>query len=166
MGKVIKDGFHFMEYVNSHLIRKIDDIPELKSELITLSETLSHFELSEYALLLGAHLLEVSGVERTAEIEECFAANIRWQNKEAHFQEGRNAAGVLNALARDEKDPVKIKVLRVMGQVAATPHVRWHSLDASEYVVVVINLMFPKDLDKVREERETQIRLMRFNDAL
>jgi hypothetical protein len=145
MGKVIKDGFHFMEYVNSRLIRKIDDIPELKSELLMLSESKTHVELSKYALLLAEYILDMSGVERTAEIEECLAVNIRWQNKEAHFQEGRNAAGVVNALARDEKDPVKIKVLRSMGQVAATPHVRWHSLAASEYAVVVVNLMFPKD---------------------
>jgi hypothetical protein len=154
-----------MEYVNARLIRKIDDSPELKSELITLSETKTHIELSKYALLLAGHILDMSGVKRIAEIEECIAVNIRWQNKEAYFQEGRNAAGVVNALARDEKDPIKAKVLRAMGQVAATPHVRWHSLAASEYAVVVVNLMFPKDLDKVREERETQIRLMRFNDA-
>ncbi len=161
MGKVIKDGFHFMEYVNSHLIRKIDDIPKLKNELITLGETKSHTELSRYALLLAEHILEVSGLERTADIEECLAVNRRWQNKEARFQEGRDAAGVVNGLARTEKDPVKAKTLRALGQVAAVPHVRWHSLAASEYAVVVINLLFPKDLDKVREERETQIRMMK-----
>lgn len=38
MCKIIKDGFHFIKYVNSGLIRKIDDIPELKNKLITLGE--------------------------------------------------------------------------------------------------------------------------------
>jgi hypothetical protein len=48
-----------------------------------------------------------------------------------------------------------------MGQVAATPHVRWHALVASEYAIVITNLMYPKDFDKVREERELQIKLMK-----
>ncbi len=160
MGKVIKDGFHYMEYVNSRLIRKIDDIPELKKELIALSETKTHTELSAYALLLGAHILEISGIKHSNEIEECFAVNRRWQDGTSHFQAGRDAAGVVNALARGEKDPVKSKAFRALGQIAAVPHVKWHSLVASEYAVAVINLMFPKDLDKVRDERETQIKLM------
>ncbi len=45
MGKIIKDGFHFMEYVNSGLIRKTNDIPEFKNELITLSELKTHIEM-------------------------------------------------------------------------------------------------------------------------
>lgn len=68
---------------------------------------------------------------------------------------------MVNGLARGEKDPVKAKVLRAMGQVAATPHVRWHALAASEYAIVIINLMYPDDLDKVKEERGLQIELMR-----
>jgi hypothetical protein len=33
MGKIIIDGFAFMEYANSGLIRKIDDILELKDKI-------------------------------------------------------------------------------------------------------------------------------------
>ncbi len=139
----------------------IDDIPELKRELITLSESKTHTAMSRYALLLAERILEISGMERSDAIEECLTVNIRWQNKEAHFQEGRDAAGIVNALARDEKDPVKAKVLRALGQVAATPHVRWHSLAASEYAIVVINLMFPHDFEKVMEERKIQIKMMK-----
>ncbi len=32
MGKIIKDGFTFVQYANSGLIRKIDDIAELKNK--------------------------------------------------------------------------------------------------------------------------------------
>jgi hypothetical protein len=47
-----------------------------------------------------------------------------------------------------------------MGQVAATPHVKWHALIASDYAITLINLMYPKNLDEVRKERELQIKLM------
>ena len=160
MGKIIKDGFMFMEYANAGLIRKVDDILELKYELITLSETKTHVEMSQYALLLAEHILNFSGVERCQAIENCFIINKKWQEGEAKFQEARDVAGVMNDLAREEKDMIKVKVLRAMAQVAATPHVKWHALGASEFAVVIINLLYPKDFDKVREEREFQIHLM------
>ncbi len=161
MGEKIKDGFTFVEYANSRLIRKIDDIPELKHALIELSESKTHREMSQYALLLAEHILHVSGVERCAVIDDCLTVNAKWQNKEAKFQDARDVADIANTLAREEKSPLKTKVLRAMGQVAATPHVRWHALVASEYAVVVINLMYPGDLDKVKEERKLQIELMK-----
>lgn len=161
MGKIIKDGFTFMEYANSGLIRKIDDIPELKNELIALSEFKTHIEMSQYALFLAEHILEFSGVERSAAIEECFTIVTKWQEKQARFQDALQVAGVINSLAREETDPVKAKVLRAVGQVAATPHVRWHALVASEYAAVVTNLMYPKNFDRVKEERKLQIELMK-----
>ena len=160
MGYIIKDGFQFMTYVNSGLIRKIDDLPELKYRLIMLSESKTHVELSKYALLLGEHLLKISGIERSPAIEECFSVNIKWQNKEVKFQDALRVAGKMNRLAREEKNPVHAKVLRAMGQVAATPHVKWHALVVSEYAIVIINLLYPNNVDKVKEEREFQIELM------
>lgn len=161
MGKIIKDGFHFMEYVNSRLIRKIDDIPELKNKLITLSELKTHIEMSTYALLLAEHILNLSGIERSAVIEECFTIITKWQDRETKFQDALQVAGMINSLAREEKNLIKAKALRAMGQVAATPHFRWHALVASEYAIIIINLMYPKNFDKVKEERELQIELMK-----
>lgn len=160
MGKIIKNGFEFMRYVNSGLIRKIEDIPELKNKLITLSESKTHVEMSKYALLLAEHLLNMTGTERTEVIEDCFSVNIKWQNKEVKFQDALKVAGKLNTLAREEKNLIRAKVFRAMGQVAATPHVRWHALVVSEYAIVIINLLYPQNFDKVREEREFQIELM------
>ncbi|MHB1454965.1 MAG: putative immunity protein [Saccharofermentanales bacterium] len=158
MGK-IKDGFAYMETVK--LIRKIDDIPELKNELISVSESKSHIEMSKYSLLLAEHILEISQVERSSAIDECFTINQKWKNGEAKFQEARQVAFMINRLAREEEDPVKAKVLRAMGQVAATPHVRWHALVASEYAITIINLLYPKNFDKVKEERNWQIERMK-----
>lgn len=69
-------------------------------------------------------------------------------------------AFLIHELAREEKDPIKEKALRVMGQVAATPHVKRHALIASDYAVKVINLLYPGNLDEVKKERELQIKLM------
>lgn len=35
MGRMIKDGFALMEYANVCLIRKVDDIPKLKTDIPT-----------------------------------------------------------------------------------------------------------------------------------
>ncbi len=161
MGKIIQDGFMFMERVNAGLIRKIDDIPELKKELISISEEKTHLALSHYAVLLAEHILEISAAPRMAELDDCISINVKWQNKEVRFQEARNVAGVVNDLAREEKDPVQVKVFRAFGQIAATPHVRWHALAASEYAVVITNLLYPEDFEKVKEERMFQIQLMK-----
>ncbi len=160
MGKIVKDGFTFVAYANSRLIRNVDDIPELKHALISLGETKTHIQMAEYALLLGEHILQTSGLERTILMEDCFAVIRKWQAKEARFQDALEIAGQINDLAREEKDQVRTKALRAMGQVAATPHVRWHPLVASEYAMVMTNLMYPKDFAKAKEERELQIALM------
>lgn len=158
MGKHI-DGHSYMEGVG--LIRKIDDIPELKERLIDISESKSHKQMSKYGLLLAEHILEISKTEYNSDIDECFEINLKWQDGKVKFQDARNVAFKINRLAREEKDPVRVKVLRAMGQVAATPHVRWHALIASDYAVTLINLMYPHDLDEVKKEREIQIELIK-----
>jgi hypothetical protein len=158
MGKH-KDGHSYMSCVG--LIRKIDDIPELKERLIDVSESKSHKEMSKYSLLLAEHILEISRIECNSDITECFEINLKWQEGKVKFQEARNVAFKINRLAREEKDPVRVKVLRAMGQVAAVPHVRYHALIASDYAVTLINLMYPNDLEEVKKERELQIEFMK-----
>lgn len=145
------------------IIRKIDDIPELKDELIAVfdSKSHSHKAISCYSLLLAQHILDLTKIEPCDAINECFEINRKWQEGKARFQEARNVAFKLHTLAREEKDPIKVKVLRVMGQVAATPHVKRHALIASDYAITLINLLHPKNLEEVRKERKIQIELMK-----
>jgi hypothetical protein len=141
---------------------KIDDIPELKEKLIEAfdAKAIDHKAISRYSVLLAAHVLELTGIQRDNAIEECFAVIEKWQEGKVKFQAARNVAFTMHRLAREEKDPVKVKVLRVMGQVAATPHVKRHALIASDYVIKLINVLYPKNFDEVRREREIQIALM------
>jgi hypothetical protein len=144
------------------IIRKIDDIPELKKKLIEAfdDKAKDHKAISRYSLLLAAHVLELTGVQRDKTIEECFTVNEKWQEGKVKFQAARNVAGMILRLAREEKDPVRVKVLRVMAQVANTPHVKRHALIASDYAIKLINVLYPKNFDEVRKEREIQIALM------
>ena len=142
------------------IIKKLDDIPELKEELITIYETKSHQDVSRYSLLLAEHILTLTNMPTNETIDACFTVSRAWQKGEAKFQEARQVAFALHRLAREEADPVRVKVYRTLGQVAATPHVKRHALVASDYAIKLINLLYPKDLDEVRKEREAQILMM------
>ena len=142
------------------IIKKLDDIPDLKEKLIAIYETKSHQAVSRYSLLLAEHILSLTNTPTNETIESCFTVSRAWQRGEAKFQEARQVAFALHRLAREEADPVRVKVYRTLGQVAATPHVKRHALVASDYAIKLINLLYPKDLDEVRKERETHISFM------
>jgi hypothetical protein len=142
------------------IIKKLDDIPELKEALITVYETKSHKDVSRYSLLLAEHVLSLSGMPINETVDACFSVSRAWQEGTAKFQQARQVAFALHRLAREETNPVYVLVYRTLGQIAATPHVKRHALVASDYAVKLVNRMFPRDLDKVREMRETQIALM------
>ena len=145
---------------NVGIIKRIDDIPELKDELIAVFETKSKKDISRYGLLLVEHVLSLTNVQPCDAINECIDISRKWQEGKATYQETRQAAAMIPDLARVEKDPVKAKVLKVVGQVTLIPHVKRHALIASEYAITLINLMYPKNLEEVRKERKIQIDLM------
>jgi hypothetical protein len=140
---------------------KIDDIPELKEELIDAFLTKNHKAISRYSVLLAEHILNLANIQPNDEIKETIAINIKWQEGKVKFQEARNVAGKIFTMAREEKDPVKANILRALGQAAATPHVARHALIASDYAIKLVNLLYPKNFEEVRKERKIQIEMMR-----
>ena len=142
------------------IIKRLDDSPALKEKLISLYETKSHKDVSRFSLLLAEHVLALTCTPRNETIEACFSVSRAWQEGSAKFQEARQVAFALHRLAREEENPVFVLVYRTLGQIAATPHVKRHALVASDYAVKLVNRMFPGNLEKVREMRETQISLL------
>jgi hypothetical protein len=140
---------------------KIDDIHELKEELIDVFLTKDHKDISRYGILLAEHILNLTNIQPDDEIKETIEINIKWQEGKVKFQEARNVAGRIFTMARGEKDPVREKVLRVLGQAAATPHVARHALIASDYAIKLINLLYPKNLEEIKKERKIQIEMMK-----
>lgn len=94
------------------IIKKIDDIPELKDELIAAFDSKSdnHKDISRYSLLLAQHILDLTNIQPCDAINECFDINRKWQEGKARFQEARDVADMIHRLAREEKDPIKVKV--------------------------------------------------------
>lgn len=146
---------------NVGIIKKIDDIPELKDELIAVFESKSKTDISRYGLLLVQHVLSLTNVQPCDAINECIEVSRRWQAGKATYKETRQAAAIIPDLTRAEKDPIKAKVLRVVGQVTLIPHVKRHALIASEYAITLINLIYPENLEEVKKERKIQIELMK-----
>jgi hypothetical protein len=147
------------------IFKKIDDIPDLRIELEKIFDSKSHEEMVKYSILLGQHILKITNTEPCNEIIEGFNIIKKWQDGVtgkgfAKFQGARNIADKLLKLARDEKDPIKEKVFRVMAQVTNTPHVKNHALWASDYAIKLINKMYPNNFDEVTRERKIQIELM------
>jgi hypothetical protein len=149
------------------IFKKIDDIPDLRIELENIYDSKSHKEMAKYSLLLGKHILKMTNTEPCNEIILGFELNQKWQigepNKKgfAKFQESRNIAGKILILARDEKDPIKACIYRIMAQIVNTPHVKKHAIWASDYAIKLINKLYPNNFDEIKKEREIQIGLMK-----
>lgn len=143
------------------IIKKIDDIAGLKDELIEVFESKSKKDVSRYGLLLVQHVLNLANVQPGDAINECIDVSKRWQEGKATYRETRRVAAMIPDLARTENDPVKAKILRIVGQVTVIPHVKRHALIASDYAITLVNLMWPQNLDEVRKERIAQIEMMK-----
>jgi hypothetical protein len=149
------------------IFKKIDDIPDLRIELENIFNSKSHKEMAKYSLLLGKHILEMTNTDPCNEIILGFELNQKWQigepNKKgfAKFQESRDIAGKILTLAREEKDPIKACIYRIMAQIINTPHVKKHALWASDYAIKLINKLYPNNFDEIKKEREIQIGLIK-----
>ena len=142
-------------------VGKIDDIPELKNEFISIYDTKSHKEIVQFCLLLGQHVLEVTGFSPCDEIKASFEAMKKWIDGKVNYHEARNLSFEISRIARDENDLIKVRFLRTMAQIAASPHVKYHGLWATDFAVTLTNRMYPGNMEKVRIERRKQIELLK-----
>ncbi|PKK35387.1 hypothetical protein BWI96_16860 [Siphonobacter sp. SORGH_AS_0500] len=148
-------------YEYQRLVGKIEDIPELKQEFIVLYDTKSHREMVQFCLIFGQHLIDLTGFEPCREIKEAFEAMQRWLDGKTNYHEARNLSLEISRIAKLEKDLVKVKFLRTMAQIAASPHTKYHGLWATDFAVTLINKMFPDDREEVIKERKAQINLLK-----
>jgi len=142
-------------------VGKIDDIPELKSEFIVIYDTKSHTEMVQFCLALGQHILDVTGFQPSDEITASFEGMQKWMDRKVSYHEARNLSFEIGRLATIEKDKIKARFFRTMAQVAASPHVKYHALWATDLAVTLINRMYPGNREEVRKEREKQIELLK-----
>lgn len=147
-------------YEYQRLVGKIDDIPELRDKFIRMYDTKTHKEIVRFCLALGRHLIDMTGFKPHGEIIAAFKAMQRWLDGETNYHEARNLSLEISRIARTEENPIKIRFLRTMAQIAASPHVKYHGLWATDFAVTIVNKVHPNDMDQVRKEREKHLELM------
>lgn len=139
---------------------KINDIIELRNELELIWETKTREEISNYGILLIKYMQEEYLKDYIELCNRVIQVNMDWQEKKVHFQKGRDLSGEINAIAKTctrDKD----LALRVIANIAAIPHTKLHGMWASDYMVKVVNEIYPKDLRKVSTIRKLQIELIK-----
>ena len=69
------------------IIKKIDDLPELKEILIEIFENKTHVAIPNYSIKYAYHILEITGLEEFDLFEECIEINRLWQQKKSIFKQ-------------------------------------------------------------------------------
>jgi hypothetical protein len=115
----------------------------------------------QFCLALAQHIIDVTGFEPCNEIKASFEAMQKWIEGKVNYNEARNLSFDISRIARAENDLIKVRFLRTMAQIAASPHVKYHGLWATDFAVTLINRMYPGNMDEVRKEREKQIELIK-----
>jgi hypothetical protein len=141
---------------------KIDDIPELRDEFIAEYDARTKDGMVRFGLMLGSHILDITGFEPCEEVCATFAAMKRWLDGQANYHEARSIDyGRLWKDARAGGDAVKERFFRTMHQITCIPHCKYHALWATDFAVTLINRMFSGNYGEVRKEREAQLTLVR-----
>lgn len=138
---------------------KIVDNIELRKILDNEYEKSSQIKLCKYALLLATHILTMIDYDdmNNPIITNGYSVNQKWQKGTARMHDVRQAGFQIHQLVKNEQDIVIQTSLRVVGQAVATGHMREHAMVASDYTIKVINLLFPNDVNAVKQERLWQI---------
>lgn len=139
---------------------KIADIDDLRIQIDRLYETLPPQAVARWALQIAKHIMEVASLDETQypEIEEAISTNQKWQMNLASVYDVRQAGLKIHKIAREQTDEERTCVLRIIGQAVSSGHMKEHAMVASDYAVKFMNLRYPGDLEKVREEREWQLK--------
>lgn len=142
---------------------KVTDIPQKRLELEKLLEQLPHKEIARWAVENARRFIE--DIENFADKESILeeALNVFQQRLEGKISayQLRQAGFLANTLSKRSKADISKFAARVYAQAIASAHMRGHAMVSSDYAIKVIQLKDPKDLDRVRVERERQISLAR-----
>ena len=140
---------------------KVTDISQKRMELETLLEQLPHKEVARWAVENARKFIE--DIESFADKESILEETLnvfqqRLEGKISAYQL-RQAGFLANTLSKRSKADISKFAARVYAQAIASAHMRGHAMVSSDYAIKVIQLKDPKDLDRVRVERERQISL-------
>lgn len=149
-------------YDYQRLVGKIEDITELRNEFIAVFDTKDKTEMARFGLSYAKHILKITGFAANNELLAGFEAVQEWIDGKANYHKARNIAFTdLYKEVRESNDLIKKNFVKTMAQLICIPHVKAHGLWGSDMAITLINAMYPNNLDKVKEEREIQIKLLK-----
>ena len=142
---------------------KIIDDDNLRNKIWDIYETKSQTIMAKWSLDIAKRMIKKSKIDisKYPEIKEGFKINELWQKNEARMYDVRKIGLQIHKKAREQDNEIFKSVLRVVGQAVASGHMKEHSIVASDYAIKVINLMFNNDLNKVIEERNIQLEMLK-----
>ena len=138
---------------------KLLDDTEMRKAIVKELENSSQIKVCRYSLLLAMHVLELikyPEIDYTTIIEGFFV-NEQWQKGNARTREVRQAGLKIHQMGNAYKDDITRMALWAVGQAVAAGYRREHAIVASDYAVNVINLLYPNDMDAVKNERKWQL---------
>lgn len=140
---------------------KINDIPELRLELMNIYDSKTPKGVAQYSVLLAKHVIERANMPTHQLIDQGFLIHELWLKNEVSIQELRQAALKIHLLARNSKDLIIQTAYRAIGKAVSCGHMKEHGIVASDYAVKLINYLEPNNLVEVKKEREFQIQLLK-----
>lgn len=146
-------------YAVQRLVGRLQDDASKRAAFVTLFDQADKGQLVRFGLLYKAHLQALLQEEDSPQIEGVFSLVVDYLAGKCSWQPARHAAGELYRLAYDHQG-VKKRYYQCLAQLACIPHVRFHALWACDFGVAIINLLYPKDMQAVRQERGQQLRLL------
>ncbi len=147
-------------YAYQRPLGKIIDCEEYRNQFVTLFDQKTKKDMVQFGLHYMEHLHRLMPVTLRQEISSGLEAMRLWLQDETNYHAARNISFEISRIAKTEPDLSLRKYYRCIAQIFAIPHVKFHGLWASDYAIVLINLLYPNDIEKVKEERILQIHLL------
>lgn len=141
---------------------KIIDDDRIRDKICNIYEKQNQTVLAQWSLKIAERIIRLANIDirMYPEIAEGFEVNERWQNNNTGMYDVRKIGFKIHKIAKEQNDMLQLNAFRVIGHAVASGHMKEHSIVASDYAVKVINLLYDNDLQKVREEREWQLKTL------
>ena len=137
---------------------KIEDDCCLREKIDGIYENASQIILAKWSLELAKHILELANFDykNNSIILEAITINKLWQNGDAQISDVRQAGFKVHRLAKECDDNIKKTALRSAGHAVSSGHMKEHAMVASDYAIKTINLLFPRNINMVKAQRQWQ----------
>lgn len=108
---------------------------------------------------MAKHIIKITNFDimKYPEMQEGFNINELWQKGKAGMYDIRQIGFKIHKVARGQQNELNKSIVRVIGQAVASGHMREHSMVASDYSIKVINILYKKDIEKIKKERIWQL---------